>query len=83
MSMEEALNKITNITTQATSNNGFIAQISERLREISGQIGGIAEEKRRLEAEITRLTAELGGLNGRLEEEGTRKSNNRSKNTGY
>ena len=69
MSMDEALAKITTITTQATTNNNHIRDILNRLREISGQIGGIAEEKQRLEAEIARLNTELQNLTGRLQEE--------------
>ncbi len=69
--MEEALTKITTITTQATDNNNHITQIRDRLREISGQIRGIGGEKQALEAEVARLTGELQGLNGRLGEEQT------------
>ena len=71
MSMEEALTKITTITTQATDNNNHITQIRDRLREISGQIRGIGGEKQALEAEVARLTGELQVLNGRLGEEQT------------
>jgi septal ring factor EnvC (AmiA/AmiB activator) len=69
--MEEALTKITTITTQATDNNNHITQIRDRLREISGQIRGIGGEKQALEAEVARLTGELQVLNGRLGEEQT------------
>jgi hypothetical protein len=52
--MEEALTKITNITTQATDNGNYITQIRDRLREISGQIRAIGTEKQALETEIAR-----------------------------
>lgn len=67
--MDEALTKITTITTQATDNNAFITQIRDRLREITGQIRSIGVEKQALEADIARLRTETETLTGRLGEE--------------